>query len=315
MVVWHRKRAFRLLSVLKLLELVKQKPLVWEGVRPLPPLTIRRVENGFTAHLGISVHHAKSKALLRRLEAAHPDIVTLMEEDAADFAQCEKVAVVLADMCFQSSEYAQHVESAIQYRTENNLVLLHVSPAVGGVPFSTIMQQCPANLKDMGIFNTLASELVDDDADYLAIVLQEIAERFALQSEASKGESHLATAADVEIELAAIQQAESNAHEETLQTNSYWLGQLSAMYHQSAADQEDAAKSEASEDKIAVNLRGQQHTESALHVETPRTAVPRSSCCEITTGTSDPHPMPSMGNRSADNQAALTVLQQLARSE
>jgi len=33
----------------------------------------------------------------------------------------------------------------------------------------------------MGIFNTLASELVDDDADYLAIVLQEIAGRFALQ--------------------------------------------------------------------------------------------------------------------------------------
>jgi len=151
-VVWHRKRSFRLLSVLKLLELVKQRQLVWEGVRPLPPLTIRRVEDGFTTHLGISVHHAKSKMLLHRLQAAHPDMVTAMVEDAADFAQCEKVAVVLADMCFQSPEYAQHVESAIQYRTEANLVLLHVSPAVGGVPFSTIMQQCPANLKDKGIF-------------------------------------------------------------------------------------------------------------------------------------------------------------------
>ena len=78
-------------------------------------------------------------------------------------------------------------------------VLLHVSPAVGGVPFNTIMQQCPANLKvihwhahvytpdmpcvvqDKGIFNTLASELVDNDEDYLAIVLQEIAERFTVQ--------------------------------------------------------------------------------------------------------------------------------------
>ena len=39
----------------------------------------------------------------------------------------------------------------------------------------------PLVAQDMGIFNTLASELVDDDADYLAIVLQEIAERFALQ--------------------------------------------------------------------------------------------------------------------------------------
>ena len=122
-VVWHRKRAFRLLSLLKLLEEVKQQPLEWEGVRPLPPLTIRRVENGFTAHLGISAHHQKSKMLMRSLEATHPDIVTVMVEDAADFAQCEKVVVVLADMCFESPEYAQHVESAIQYRTETNLVL------------------------------------------------------------------------------------------------------------------------------------------------------------------------------------------------
>jgi len=180
MVVWHRKRAFRLLSVLKLLEKVKQRPLVWEGVRPLPPLTIRRVEDGFTAHLGISVHQAKSKMLRDKLKATHPDMITLMVEDAVDFAQCEKVAVVLADMCFQP-EYAQHVESAIQHRTEANLVLLHVSPAVGGVPFSNIMQQCPQNLKDQGIFSTLASELVDDDDDYLAIVLKEIADRFALQ--------------------------------------------------------------------------------------------------------------------------------------
>jgi len=114
-------------------------------------------------------------------------------------------------MCFGSSEYAQHMESAIQYRTETNLVLLHVSPAVGGVPFNTIMQQCPANLKDKGIFNTLASELVDNDDDYLAIVLQEIAERFAVQelddsiiksqeSEASKARLHLAPADDSEIE-------------------------------------------------------------------------------------------------------------------
>jgi len=114
-------------------------------------------------------------------------------------------------MCFGSSEYAQHMESAIQYRTETNLVLLHVSPAVGGVPFNTIMQQCPANLKDKGIFNTLASELVDNDDDYLAIVLQEIAERFAVQelddsiiksqeSEESSAQLHLAPADDSEIE-------------------------------------------------------------------------------------------------------------------
>ena len=35
--------------------------------------------------------------------------------------------------------------------------------------------------QDKGIFDTLASELVDNDDDYLAIVLQEIAERFAVQ--------------------------------------------------------------------------------------------------------------------------------------
>jgi len=103
-------------------------------------------------------------------------------------------------MCFESPEYAQHVESAIQYRTETNLVLLHVSPAVGGVPFNTIMQQCPANLKDKGIFNTLASELVDNDDDYLAIVLQEIAGRFTVQSEPSKARLHSAPADDSEIE-------------------------------------------------------------------------------------------------------------------
>lgn len=35
--------------------------------------------------------------------------------------------------------------------------------------------------QDKGIFSTLVSELVDNDDDYLAIVLQEIAERFALK--------------------------------------------------------------------------------------------------------------------------------------
>jgi len=62
------------------------------------------------------------------------------------------------------------------------------------------MQQCPANLKDKGIFNTLASELVDNDEDYLAIVLQEIAERFTVQSEASKAQLHIAPADDSKIE-------------------------------------------------------------------------------------------------------------------
>ena len=37
--------------------------------------------------------------------------------------------------------------------------------------------------QDKGMFSTLASELVDDDDDYLAIVLQEIAGHFALQDQ------------------------------------------------------------------------------------------------------------------------------------
>jgi len=126
---------------------------------------------------------------------------------------------------------------------------------------------------------------VDNDDDYLAIVLQEIAERFALKSEASETESDLA-AADVEIELASM--------------------------YQSAGDREDAVKSEASKDKIAVELQPQ--TESGLQVEIPRTAAPRSSCCEITTDASVPDSTPGMGSSTvySGNQVALTVLQQLA---
>jgi len=180
-IVWHRKKAFRLVSVLKLLEAVKAKQLEWEGVRPLPALDIAPVAKEFAAHLGFSAHNAKSKQLRQHLQAKYPQLVTKLVHDTAGFSKCEKAIVVLADGVFDCIEYNDAVCAAIDSRTNMNLVLLHVSPAAGGVPFSTIMEQCPETLKDKGIFDTLASELVDDDDDYLSIVLREIADRFALQ--------------------------------------------------------------------------------------------------------------------------------------
>jgi hypothetical protein len=122
--VWHRKKGYRLVSVLKTFEAVTHRKLEWEGVSPLAALTIRPVLEGFTAHLGLSAHQVKSKRLMQALQDAYPDLITTLVKESHEFAKCERVVIVLGNNSFSSVEYTQHVSAAIDQRTEANLVPL-----------------------------------------------------------------------------------------------------------------------------------------------------------------------------------------------
>ena len=77
---------------------------------------------GFRAHLRFSAHHLKSKMLIQAMQDAHPDVITTLVTESHEFAQCEKVVVVLGNDSFTSVEYTQHVSAAIDQRTNTNLV-------------------------------------------------------------------------------------------------------------------------------------------------------------------------------------------------
>jgi hypothetical protein len=184
-ILWLRKKAFRKVSTLKVLECIAECPLEWQGVVPLPDLLIRPVKEGFTAHIGLSVHHKKSELLYKSLTKAYPDIKIKMIGngiwETSDFKQCERPLFVLSDGCLKNKAHTDHIREAIRLR-DNKLILEHASPACGGVPFAKIMEQCPADLKELGLFDTLASELVEDE-DYLKVVLHEIASHFVEEAD------------------------------------------------------------------------------------------------------------------------------------
>ena len=92
-------------------------------MRPLQALDIRPVGEGFTAHLGFSAHNAKSKGLMQQLQAAYPDVATMLVSDSSDFGKCEMVVVVLAHNCFLSEKYQEHVGAAMEHRTNTDLVI------------------------------------------------------------------------------------------------------------------------------------------------------------------------------------------------
>jgi len=128
-------------------------------------------------HLFLSDAHPESQMIASLLQGRFPSMQILVSNDPTP--SCDWALIVLSDGAFDEPAYEPSVLSVVQHLGMVRVMLFYKGPACGGVPFSTLRQQCPERIKGqhpdgLGVLNKMASELMNNPR-YREICLHKIA--------------------------------------------------------------------------------------------------------------------------------------------